>query len=451
MIYVGSSDAKVHRTTDGGANWVDITTGIPQRFVRDIAIDPADEDVAYLTVSGFGTGHVFKTADGGATWQDVSGNLPDLPVNAVLIEPGTPDNIYIGTDLGAFVSTDAASTWSPFNDGLPLVAVFDLAINSTSGLLLAGTHGRGMFARTVLLVLGMTVSPDSRIDSIAVGSTTTTSDTAVVRFVGPGAATQPWTAALGGAGTWLTITTLNGTGNGVVRWTRDPTGLPLGTYVDTVSVTATGSGLSPAQIIDTLVIGQALAMSLSSASLVDTTVAGAQQPTLGTVSVLITGIGSGSTSWNATHGAGSWITVTLDFGTGGGAVAWLRDASQLVEGIYIDTITVTASGSGVSPLMVVDTLVVAPAIALSDAADELFVGGLLSPLQIAFLDALGNDDGTYNLGDVLAWVDWCERTEPGGCVVDPAAVQQSADTAGGRSPSGGPRGSDDPKRSGRRE
>ncbi|MCH8255940.1 MAG: hypothetical protein IID06_11375, partial [Gemmatimonadetes bacterium] len=122
-------------------------------------------------------------------------NLPDLPVNAVLIEPGTPDNIYIGTDLGAFVSTDAAATWSPFNDGLPLVAVFDLAINSTSGLLLAGTHGRGMFARTVLLVLGMTVSPDSRIDSIAVGSTTTTSDTAVVRFVGPGAATQPWTAA----------------------------------------------------------------------------------------------------------------------------------------------------------------------------------------------------------------------------------------------------------------
>ncbi|MCH8935475.1 MAG: hypothetical protein IIB90_07100 [Gemmatimonadetes bacterium] len=428
----------------------DITTGIPQRFVRDIAIDPADEDVAYLTVSGFGTGHVFKTADGGATWQDVSRNLPNLPVNAVLIEPGTPDNIYIGTDLGAFVSTDAAATWSPFNDGLPLVAVFDLAINSTSGLLLAGTHGRGMFARTVVLVLGMTVSPDSRIDSIAVGSTTTTSDTAVVRFVGPGAATQPWTAAPG-AGTWLTITTPNGTGNGVVRWTRDPTGLLLGTYVDTVSVTATGSGLSPAQIIDTLVIGQALAMSLSSSSLVDTTVAGAQQPTLGTVSVLITGIGSGSTSWNATHGAGSWITVTLDFGTGGGAVAWLRDASQLVEGIYIDTITVTAPGSGVSPMTVVDTLVVAPAIALSDAADELFVGGLLSPLQIAFLDALGNDDGTYNLGDVLAWVDWCQRTEPGGCVVDPAAVQEAADTAGGRSPSGGPRGSDDPKRSGRRE
>ena len=40
------------------------------------------------------------------------------------------------------------------------------------------------------------------------------------------------------------------------------------------------------------------------------------------------------------------------------------------------------------------------------AAEELFVGGLLSPLQIGFLDALGNDDGTYNLGDVLSWIRW---------------------------------------------
>ncbi len=143
--------------------------------------------------------------------------------------------------------------------------------------------------------------------------------------------------------------------------------------------------------------------------------------------------------------------MTLDFGTGGGTVAWSRDASQLVEGIYIDTITVTASGGGVSPTTVVDTLVVARAIALSDAADELFVGGVLSPLQIAFLEALGNNDGTYNLGDVLAWVNWCRSIAPGGCVVDPAAERQAADTAGGRSPSGGPRVSDDPRRSGGRE
>ena len=96
-----------------------------------------------------------------------------------------------------------------------------------------------------------------------------------------------------------------------------------------------------------------------------------------------------------------------------------RDASQLVEGLYIDTITITAPGSGLSSLAVVDTLVVGPAIALSAAAEELFVGGLLSPLQIGFLDALGNDDGTYNLGDVLSWIRWYQGgASSGGCIDD---------------------------------
>ena len=400
-------------------------------------------------ISGFNVpGHVFKTTDG-TIWQNVSVNLPDVPVNAVLIEPGRPDNIYVGTDLGAFVSTDGGATWSPFNDGLPLVAVFDLVINSTSGLMLAGTHGRGMFSRTVDLMLAMTARPESRVDSIAVGSTIPSVDSADIRFVGPGATSQAWTAVHGG-GTWLTVTTASGTGNGVVSWTRDPTGLVLGTYLDTITVTATGSGLSAA-IVDTLVIDQALAMSLSSSSLVDTTIAGAQQPTIGTIALSLTGVGSGSTQWSATHGGGNWIDVGISSGTGDGVVIWTRDASQLVEGIHVDTITVTAPGSGVNPLTLVDTLVVAQSIALRDAADELFVGGRLNPLQIAFLDALGNDDGTYNLGDVLAWIDWCQGGAPGGCIVDPAAVQQAADTTGGRSPSGASLKSVDSRGSGTRE
>jgi hypothetical protein len=419
VLYVGSSDGKVHRTSDGGANWVDVTTGIPPRFVRDIAIDPVDADVAYAVVSGFRSGHVFRTADGGATWQDVSGNLPDVPVNAVLIEPGTRDNIYIGTDLGAFVSTDAGGTWSPFNDGLPLVAVFDLTINPTSGLMLAGTHGRGMFAATLNVALAMFVTPESRIDSVAVGSTIAIRDSAAISFVGPGGVSQPWTATHG-AGTWLTVTTAAGTGDSVVVWTRDPTGLPLGTYVDTVTVTATGSGLIPLEIVDSLVVGDALAMALSTAGVVDTTVAGAEQATPGSVTVALTGVGAADVAWTATHGGGNWITVIWDQGTGSGEVAWSRDASQLTPGMWIDTITVSAPGAGVSDQLVVDTLVVAPGFSLDDAANELFFGGVLSPLQLAFLEALGNDDGTYNLGEVLAWVDWCNRTASGGCLPDEA-------------------------------
>jgi hypothetical protein len=193
--------------------------------------------------------------------------------------------------------------------------------------------------------------------------------------------------------------------------------------VDTIAVTATGSMLNPVEVVDSLVIDRALEMTIASASRVDTTVAGAERSTLDTVAVTLTGIGAGGTAWQATHGGGSWITLTRAMGIGSGVIVWLRDASQLQAGVFIDTITVAASGAGVSALTVVDTLIVAQPFALSDAADELFFGGVLSPLQIGFLDALGNDDGTYNLGDVLAWVDWCQSPASGGCVNGAAPTQ----------------------------
>jgi hypothetical protein len=152
-------------------------------------------------------------------------------------------------------------------------------------------------------------------------------------------------------------------------------------------------------------------------------------PTTDSVTIAFTGIGAGDAQWNAVHGGGDWITVIRPAGTGDGAAVWSRDATGLAPGVWIDTITVSVSGAGVSDQIVVDTLVVATAFSLTEAADELFFGGVLNPLQKAFLEALGNDDGTYNVGDVLAWVDWCNRGASGGCVPE-AGAQRVPDQAG---------------------
>jgi photosystem II stability/assembly factor-like uncharacterized protein len=158
VIYVGASSGDVWVTSDGGGIWTKVDGSLPDRFVTDITVDEVDWRIAYVTVSGFGSGHVFRTMDGGGSWQDVSANLPDLPVNAILSLPGSSSTLYLGTDLGAFVTNDAAASWSPFNDGLPLVAIFDLAIEANTGVLLAGTHGRGMFTQTVIIPVSMRLS-----------------------------------------------------------------------------------------------------------------------------------------------------------------------------------------------------------------------------------------------------------------------------------------------------
>ena len=64
---------------DGGATWLDRTSGLPNRFVKAISGHPTDARTAWVTFSGFDTGHVWKTVNGGTTWTDVSGALPPSP------------------------------------------------------------------------------------------------------------------------------------------------------------------------------------------------------------------------------------------------------------------------------------------------------------------------------------------------------------------------------------
>ncbi len=132
-----------------GTTWADISAGLPPRFVTEIEVDSSDATghTAYATFSGFNdnspgeAGHVFKTTDG-ATWTDVSGNLPDIPTSSIALKGSS---IYVGTDIGVFQSDDGGASWVFLDNGLPHVAVFGLDKNSTSGDIVASTHGRGMF------------------------------------------------------------------------------------------------------------------------------------------------------------------------------------------------------------------------------------------------------------------------------------------------------------------
>lgn len=139
-IYAASSDGRVH-VSIGGSAWLR-GSGLPDRWVTWIAPHPRDPSVAYLSVSGFGAGHVFRTNDAGITWTDISGNLPDVPANAVVVDPRGP--LYVATDVGVFRTEDQAS-WSSFNIGLPNAFVTSLALDVRSGTLTAGTYGRGAF------------------------------------------------------------------------------------------------------------------------------------------------------------------------------------------------------------------------------------------------------------------------------------------------------------------
>src|SRR5262249_3452071 len=145
--FAGTSVGEIWRTTDAGANWTMVSGGLPtMRVVTHLAVDPSASNPVSATFSGFGTGHVFRSADQGESWLDISSNLPNLPATALLIDAyGAIRTLYVGTDLGVFRSLDDGMSWERFSPGLPNVRVEDLVLNPITGMLVASTHGRGLW------------------------------------------------------------------------------------------------------------------------------------------------------------------------------------------------------------------------------------------------------------------------------------------------------------------
>jgi hypothetical protein len=188
-VYTGAEDGNVFMSPDAQTaaepTWrrLDIAADLPERPVTQIAVDNSNYRIAYIAYAGFNPstpdqpGHVFRTTDGGKHFRNISGNLPDLPVNSVILDPSYPNTLYVGTDVGAYVTYDGGANWSPLGASLPNVAIWQMDLNTTDTkrFLLAGTHGRGAFrvddqsAPVPALVVskvdaGVPVGPSSRVD-----------------------------------------------------------------------------------------------------------------------------------------------------------------------------------------------------------------------------------------------------------------------------------------------
>ena len=149
-LYVSIS-SQIWRTNNalvssGTATWTSVSSGLPNRFITGIAVDPDDADNVYVSMSGYGAGQkVYKSTGGGSGWTNISGALPNVPVNCIVYHDNGENGLYIGTDIGVFYRDDAIGDWVYFSNGLPTTIVNDLYINPTNNTIAAGTWGRGLW------------------------------------------------------------------------------------------------------------------------------------------------------------------------------------------------------------------------------------------------------------------------------------------------------------------
>jgi len=153
IIWAGTDDGNIQVTKNGGKSWKNVVENVPgvpkNTWVYHIEASVHDENTAYVVFDGHTSGdmkaYAFKTTDLGKTWtniipnDDVTGFARNIQEDYV-----NKDLLFLGTELGLYITINGGDKWSKFTKNVPPVAIHYIELQSNSNDLVMGTHGRGV-------------------------------------------------------------------------------------------------------------------------------------------------------------------------------------------------------------------------------------------------------------------------------------------------------------------
>ncbi len=151
-IWAGTDDGNLQVTRDGGKSWTNVVGNIPDlpRNTWCSGVEPGRHDpaVAFATFDGHMTGdmrtYLYKTTDHGATWRSLTTDSLHGYAHVIRQDPVNPHLLFLGTELGLFLTLDGGVNWGRFTGKVPQVAVRDIVIHPRESDVILATHGRGI-------------------------------------------------------------------------------------------------------------------------------------------------------------------------------------------------------------------------------------------------------------------------------------------------------------------
>ncbi|NWG22246.1 MAG: glycosyl hydrolase [Chloroflexi bacterium] len=150
VFWAGSDDGLIHLSRDGGATWQNVTPPDLPEWTMISGIEPSPHDPGTVYVAGTRyklddyQPYLYRTTDYGATWQRINTGIPGNDFTRVIrADPVRHGLLFAGTETGLYVSFDDGASWTRFMLNLPVSPVHDILIKDSD--LIVGTHGRSIW------------------------------------------------------------------------------------------------------------------------------------------------------------------------------------------------------------------------------------------------------------------------------------------------------------------
>jgi photosystem II stability/assembly factor-like uncharacterized protein len=150
LIWVGTDDGLIHRTTDGGAHWTDVTPKQLKPWQKISIIDAGhfDKNTAYAAINTLRLDdlrpHILRTHDAGQNWTEITNGIPENENTDVVREdPERKGLLFAGTERAVHVSFDDGDHWQSLRLNMVASSIRDLIIKGDD--LCVATHGRGFW------------------------------------------------------------------------------------------------------------------------------------------------------------------------------------------------------------------------------------------------------------------------------------------------------------------
>jgi len=153
LLAVGTDDGLIQLSEDDGKNWrkMEAFTGVPKNtYVNDLLFSYFDKNTLYAAFNNHKNGdfkpYLLKSTDLGQTWTSITEGLPERGSVYCIEQDHENENLlFCGTEFGVFVTIDGGKHWTALKNGLPTVAVRDLALQRRENDLVLATFGRGFY------------------------------------------------------------------------------------------------------------------------------------------------------------------------------------------------------------------------------------------------------------------------------------------------------------------